>query len=156
LRDRYFVIIGLVVGIIGFSLMIGVIGQGNVRQVQIYWPERVEQTVAFIDNNDEIKLIGISGIGEDNNPTLIMRTTFAYVLTVENRGNQNHKLYIDGFDIETKLLEPGKVDIITIYPKKEGTYNYYDKGQTLIPLGQLKAVQVLPSDGFTGFFKDLI
>ena len=85
-----------------------------------------------------------------------MRTSFAYVLTVENHGNQHHRLYIDGFDVQTDLLEPGQKDTITIYPDKEGIYNYYDKRQTLTQLGQLKSVQVIPSDGFTGFLKDLI
>lgn len=144
------------VGIIGFTLFIGVIGQGNVRHVQIFLPEKIEQTVAFIDINDEVKLIGISGTSEDNNPTLVMRISFAYVLTVENRGNQHHRLYIDGFNIQTNLLEPGQKDTIVIYPDKEGFFNYYDKRQFLNKLGQLQSVQVIPSDSFTGFLKDMI
>jgi hypothetical protein len=150
------VIIGLIVAVIALTSIIVIVGQGNVRHVQIFWPEKVEQTVAFLDINDEVKLVGISGTAEKNNPTLIMRTSFAYVLTVENRGNQHHRLYIDGFDVQTDLLEPGQKDTITIYPDKEGIYNYYDKRQILTPLGQLKSVQVTPSDSFTGFFKDLI
>lgn len=109
-----------------------------------------------MDINDKVKLIGISGTAEDNNPTLIMRTSYAYILTVENHGNQHHRLYIEGFDVQTDLLEPGQKDTITIYPIKEGIYNYYDKRQILTQLGQLKSVQVIPSDGFTGFLKDLI
>ena len=127
LRDRYFVIIGFVVGMIGFASLIGVIGQGNVRHVEIFWPEKVEQTVAFKDIDDQVTLVGISGTAEDNNPTLIMRTSFAYILTVENHGNQHHRLYIEGFNVQTELLEPGQSDTITIYPDKEGTFNYYDK-----------------------------
>lgn len=142
--------------VIALTSIIVIVGQGNVRHVQIFWPEKVEQTVAFLDINGEVKLVGISGTAEKNNPTLIMRTSFAYVLTVENRGNQHHRLYIDGFDVQTDLLEPGQKDTITIYPDKEGIYNYYDKRQILTPLGQLKSVQVTPSDSFTGFFKDLI
>jgi hypothetical protein len=156
LNDKTFVIIGLIVAVIALTSIIVIVGQGNVRHVQIFWPEKVEQTVAFLDINDEVKLVGISGTAEKNNPTLIMRTSFAYVLTVENRGNQHHRLYIDGFDVQTDLLEPGQKDTITIYPDKEGIYNYYDKRQILTPLGQLKSVQVTPSDSFTGFFKDLI
>lgn len=156
MNDKTFVIIGLVVAIVALTSIIVIVGQGNVRHVQIFWPEKIEQTVAFIDISDEVKLIGISGTAEDNNPTLIMRTSFAYVLTVENHGNQHHRLYIDGFDVQTDLLEPGQKDTITIYPDKEGIYNYYDKRQTLTQLGQLKSVQVIPSDGFTGFLKDLI
>ncbi len=154
--DKIFVIIGLVVAVVALALIIVIVGQENVRQVQIFWPEKVEQTVAFIDIDGEVKIIGISGTAEDNNPTLIMRTSFVYVLTVENHGNQHHRLYIDGFDVQTDLLEPGQKDTVTIYPDKEGIYNYYDKRQTLTQLGQLKSVQVIPSDGFTGFLKDLI
>jgi hypothetical protein len=156
LNNKTFVIIGLIVGVVALTSIIVLVGQGNVRQAQIFWPEKVEQTVAFVDINDKVKLIGISGTAEDNNPTLIMRTSYAYILTVENHGNQHHRLYIEGFDVQTDLLEPGQKDTITIYPAKEGIYNYYDKRQILIQLGQLKSVQVIPSDGFTGFLKDLI
>lgn len=149
-------IIGLIIGIIGFASFIGVIGQGNVRHVQIFWTEKVEQTVAFKEIDDQVKIVGISGTGEDNNPTLIMRTSFAYILTVENHGTQHHRLFIDGFNVQTDLLEPGQSDTITLYPDKEGIYNYYDKRERLTLLGQLKSVEVVPSDGFTGIFKDLI
>jgi hypothetical protein len=156
LNDKTFVIIGLIVAVIALTSIIVIVGQGNVRQVQIFWPEKVEQTVAFLDVDGKVKLKGISGTAEDNNPTLIMRTSFVYVLTVENHGNQHHRLYIDGFNVQTDLLEPGQKDTITIYPDKEGIYNYYDKSQILTQLGQLKSIQVTPSDGFTGFLKDLI
>lgn len=156
MNDKTFVIIGLVVAVTALTSIIVLVGQGNIRHVAIFWPEKIEQTVAFLDINGEVKLIGISGTAEKNNPTLIMRTSFAYVITVENHGNQHHRLYIDGFDVQTDLLEPGEKGTITIYPDKEGIYNYYDKRQTLTHLGQLKSVQVTPADGFTGFFKDLI
>jgi hypothetical protein len=156
LKDRHFVIIGLIVGIIGFASFIGVIGQGNVRHVEIFWPEKVEQTVAFKDIDDKVVLVGILGTAEDDNPTLIIRTSFAYILTVENHGNQHHRLYIEGFNVQTDLLEPGQTDTITIYPDKEGIFNYYDKREKMSLLGQLKSVQVVPSDGFTGFLKDMI
>lgn len=156
LKDRHFVIIGLIIGIIGFASFVGIIGQGNVRHVQIFWTEKVEQTVAFKEIDNQVKLVGISGTSEDNNPTLIMRTSFAYILTVENHGTQHHRLYIEGFNVQTDLLEPGQSYTITLYPDKEGIYNYYDKRERLTLLGQLKSVQVVPSDGFTGIFKDLI
>ena len=156
MNDKTFVIIGLIIAIIALTSIIIIVGQGNVRHVQIFWPEKVEQTVAFLDVDGKVKLKGISGTAEDNNPTLIMRTSFVYVLTVENHGNQHHRLYIDGFNVQTDLLEPGQKDTITIYPDKEGIYNYYDKRQILTQLGQLKSIQVTPSDGFTGFLKDLI
>ncbi len=156
MRDRTFVLIGLVVGITALVLFVAVIGQGNVRHVQIFWPEKVEQTIAFRDINGDVKIVGISGTSEDNNPTLIMRTSFAYILHVENQGNTHHRLYIDGFNVQTDLLEPGQKDTITLYPDREGIYNYYDKRQRLNLLGQIKSVQVVPSDGFTGFLKDMI
>ena len=156
MKDRHFVLIGLIIGIIGFASFIGVIGQGNVRHVAIFWPEKVEQTVAFKEIGDTVKLVGISGTAEDNNPTLIVRTSFAYILTVENHGTQHHRLYIEGFNVQTDLLAPGESDTITLYPDKKGTFNYYDKREKLTLLGQLKSVEVVPSDGFTGFFKDLI
>lgn len=156
MKDKAFVLMGLAIGIAVMVLFIAVIGQGNVRHVQIFWPEKVEQTVAFRDINGEVKLVGISGTSEDNNPTLIMRTSFAYILHIQNQGNTHHRLYIDGFNIQTDLLEPGQNATLTLYPEKEGIYNYYDKRQRLNLLGQLKAVEVIPSDGFTGFLKDMI
>ena len=156
MKDRTFVIIGLVIGVVALATMIGFIGQGNVRHVQIYWPEKVEQTVAFRDVNGEVQLVGISGTGDVNNPILIMRTSFAYVLTVVNEGDTHHRLYIDGFNVQTNLLEPGQNDTITLYPDREGTFNYYDKRQDLKLLGQLKSYEVVPSDGFTGFLKDML
>lgn len=156
MKDKAFVLMGLAIGIAVMVLFIAVIGQGNVRHVQIFWPEKVEQTVAFRDINGEVKLVGISGTSEDNNPTLIMRTSFAYILHIQNQGNTHHRLYIDGFNIQTDLLEPGQNATLTLYPEKEGIYNYYDKRQRLNLLGQLKAVEVVPSDGFTGFLKDMI
>ncbi len=154
--DKKFIIFALVGGIAALVILFGFIGQGNVRHVQIFFPEQVQQTVAFKDVNGEVRLVGISGIGGENNPILIMRTSFAYVLTVVNDGNQHHRLYIDGLEVQTDLLKPGEKDIITVYPTEEGTYNYYDKRQDLNLLGQLKAVTVVPGDEFEGIMRDLI
>ena len=154
--DKKFIVFALVGGIAALVILFGFIGQGNVRHVQIFFPEQVQQTVAFKDVNGEVRLVGISGIGGDNNPTLIMRTSFAYVLTVVNDGEQHHRLYIDGLEVQTDLLKPGEKDTITVYPTEEGTYNYYDKRQDLKLLGQLKAVTVVPGDEFEGIMRDLI
>ncbi len=154
--DKRFIVFVLVGGLATLVILIGFIGQGNVRHVQIFFPEQVQQTVAFKDVDGEVRLVGISGIGGENNPTLIMRTSFAYVLTVVNDGDQHHRLYIDGLDVQTDLLKPGEKDIITVYPTEEGTYNYYDKRQELNLLGQLKAVTVVPGDEFEGIMRDLI
>lgn len=154
--DKKFIVFTLVGGLAALVILFGFIGQGNVRHVQIFFPEQVQQTVAFKDINGEVRLVGISGIGGDNNPTLIMRTSFAYVLTVVNDGDKHHRLYIDGLEVQTDLLKPGEKDTITVYPTEEGTYNYYDKRQDLKLLGQLKAVTVVPGDEFEGIMRDLI
>ena len=154
--DKKFIVFALVGGLAALVILFGYICQGNVRHVQIFFPEQVQQTVAFKDVNGEVRLVGISGIGGDNNPTLIMRTSFAYVLTVVNDGEQHHRLYIDGLEVQTDLLKPGEKDTITVYPTEEGTYNYYDKRQDLKLLGQLKAVTVVPGDEFEGIMRDLI
>ena len=73
-----------------------------------------------------------------------------------NNGTTFHRLYIDEFNVQTELLEPGQQDTITIYPDKEGEFTYYDKKQELFPLGKIKIVSVVPSDDFQGIWKDLI
>lgn len=143
-------------GIAALVIMIGIIGQGNIRHVQIFYPEQVKQTVAFQDVDGKVRLVGLLGIDGEDNPTLIMRVGFAYVLTVINDGDKHHRLYIDGLEVQTNLLKPGQRETITIYPDKEGTYNYYDKRERTELLGQLKAVSVVPSDEFEGVMRDLI
>ncbi|MGI0056045.1 MAG: hypothetical protein ACREAK_01590 [Nitrosarchaeum sp.] len=88
------------------------------------------------------------------NPYLVTRINFAYVLTVINNGDKNHRLYIEGLNVETGLLEPGQQETLRIYPK--GVYKYFDKSEGLVPLGSLEVRTVIPSDEFTGFFRDLI
>ncbi len=154
--DKKLVIILIVVGVAALAVMIGAIGQGNVREVPLFYPEKVEQTVAFQEVDGKVMLIGKKGILEDNNPTLIMRTSFAYILTVVNEGTTHHRLYIDGLEVQTDLLAPGENDTLTIFPSEEGVYNYYDKRERSVLLGQLKAVTVVPSDEFEGVMRDLI
>lgn len=155
-RDKKLIVIAIIVGVIGLAAMIGFIGQGNVRHVEIFWQEKVEQTVAFEDVNGEVQLIGISGISGEVNPHLISRTSFAYNLTVINNGEKHHRLYIEGLEIQSNLLEPGQQDVITIYPTEEGLYKYYDKRERLEHLGFLEIRTVVPSDEFTGFLRDMI
>ena len=155
-NDRKLIIIVIIAGMIGLSAMIGFIGQGNVRHMEIFWKEKVEQTVAFEDVNGEVQLRGISGIAGELNPHLISRTSFAYILTVINNGDKHHRLYIDGLEIQSNLLEPGQQDVITIYPIEEGLYKYYDKRERAEHLGFLEIRTVVPSDEFTGFLRDLI
>ena len=149
-------IIAILVGLVAFAGIIGFIGQGNVRHVSIFWQERVEQTVAFEDVNGNVQLQGIFGIAGEPNPYLITRTSFAYILTVINNGDKNHRLFIEGLNVQTNLLEPGEQDTITIYPDKEGIYKYFDKRENLEYLGFLEVITVVPSDEFTGIWRDLI
>ena len=154
--DRKLIIIVIIVGVTGMGVMIGFIGQGNVRHVEIFWQEKVEQTVVFEEGNGEVQLHGISGISGEVNPHLISRTSFAYILTVINNGDKHHRLYIEGLETQTNLLEPGEQDVLTIYPIEEGIYKYFDKREELDHLGFLEIKTVVPSDEFTGFFRDMI
>ena len=146
----------MIVGILGLSVTIAFVGQGNVRHVEIFWAETVEQTIVFEDIDGETQVRGIKGVSGDANPTLLSRTSFAYILTVINNGTTFHRLYIEGFNVQTELLEPGQKGSITIYPDKEGEFMYYDKRESLLPLGKIKIVSVVPSDNFQGIWKDLI
>ena len=155
-NDKILIIVALIGGMIALVIIVGFIGQGNVRHVAIFWPEKVEHTVIFEDIDGKTQIRAIKGVTGDVNPTLLSRTSFAYVLTVINNGTINHRLYIEGFNVQTDLLEPGQQDIITIYPDKEGEFAYYDKRQDLTPLGKIKIVTVVASDEFQGIWKDLI
>lgn len=155
-KDKRLVIIAIVAGIIGLAGMVGFIGQGNVRHVPIFSQERVEQTIVFEDIDGKVQIRGTSGVGGEPNPHLITRTSFAYILTVINNGDRHHRLYIEGLEVQTDLLEPGQQDTIITVPQKEGIYNYYDKRETLKLLGTLEVRTVVPSDEFTGFLKDMI
>ena len=69
-----------------FALLMVFVGGGNVRHVQIYLPEQIKQTIAF-EENGHVRVDGVFGTGEADNPTLITRSgNYAYVLTVVNHG----------------------------------------------------------------------
>lgn len=146
----------MIAGISGLSATVAFVGQGNVRHTEIFWAETVEQTIMFEDIDGETQVKGVRGVAGDSNPTLLSRTSFAYILTVINNGTTLHRLYIDGFNVQTQLLDPGQEDTITIYPDKEGEFTYYDKRENLMPLGKIRIVSVVPSDNFQGIWKDLI
>ena len=155
-KEKIIIIVGLIIGVLGLAVLIGFIGQGNVRDVPLYYQEKVEQTVVFEEINGIVQIVGIKGVKGEVNPTLLTRTSFAYILTVINNGTENHRLYIEGLNVQTDLLDPGQNDTITIFPDEEGIYNYYDKRENLNLLGQLRVVTVVPSDEFQGFLKDMI
>lgn len=146
----------ILIGVVAMAGMMFFIGKGNVRHVQITWQEKIEQTVAFEDVNGTVQLQGVSGIGGDPNPHLVTRIHFAYILTVINNGNRDHQLYIEGLDVETSLLKPGEQEILRIYPTEKGVYKYFDKSGELVLLGSLEVRAVIPSDEFTGIFRDLV
>ena len=155
-KDKIIIVAALIAGVVSLIVLIGFIGQGNVREGPLYYPENVQQTVAFEEINGKVQLVGIKGVKGEPNPTLLSRTSFAYILTVINNGTTFHRLYIDGLNVQTDLLEPGQNDTITIIPTEEGIYNYYDKRERLNLLGQLEIRTVVPSDEFQGFLKDMI
>ena len=107
-KNKLFVVVVILVGITAFAGMMAFIGQGNVRHVEIFWQERVEQTVSFEDVDGQVQLQGISGVDGEPNPYLITRTNFAYLLTVINNGDTQHRLYIEGLDVQTDLLDVGE------------------------------------------------
>ncbi len=148
--------IAIIASLVAFAGMIAFVGQGNVRQTPIFWTEKVEQTVVFEDIDGKVQLRAIKGVTGEPNPTLLSRTSFVYILTVINNGDRHHRLYIEGFNVQTDLLEPGQQETIKIYPTEEGIYNYYDKRQYLEKLGQIKIITVVPSDEFQGIWRDLI
>ena len=155
-KDKIMIAVGLIIGVSALAGMIGFIGQGNIREVPLYYQEKVEQTVVFEEMDGKVEIVGIKGIKGEVNPTLLTRTSFAYILTVINNGTGNHRLYIEGLNVQTDLLDPGQNDTITILPNEEGIYNYYDKREGLDFLGKLQVVTVVPSDEFQGFLKDMI
>jgi Cupredoxin-like domain len=143
-----------IIGVIAvFGILIFFVGEGGVRHVQITFKEVIQTTVAFRNIDGETKVVGITG-NTQVNPALVSRTgaDTAYVLTVINQDNDLHMLYIDDLNLHTKILRSGENDTITIYPKREGVYEYYDrlamdieKGTTaasIYPLGQFKIVKV--------------
>ena len=91
-QDKMLIVSILVVGVVAFGILVVFIGQGEVRHVEIFLTEQVKQKVAFQDIDDKVTLVGISGTGEANNPTLVTRVSFEYVLTVINQGDKHHRL----------------------------------------------------------------
>jgi hypothetical protein len=145
LSERKLVLVAVVGMLVAFAVLLIFVGGGAVRQVPIYWKEKIEATVAFKTIDGQLKIVGTKGNGQVN-PTLISRTgDTTYILTVVNEDINPHMFYIEGINAHTKLLRQGQNDTITIFSKKEGTYNYYDRFENvenLHPLGQFKALKV--------------
>jgi len=144
LTEGRFVALSIVAAMVAaFGLLIIFVNGGGVRHVSIFWKERIDTTVAFRNVNGELKVLGLKGTTQVD-PTLVTRTgDTAYVLTVINQDTIPHLFYIgDGLNLHTKIIRPGQNDTIIIYPKSEGTYNYYDWVTKGKPLGQFKAVRI--------------
>ena len=143
LSEGKLVVLGIVAMIVAFALLVVFVNAGGVRHVSIFWKEKVETTIAFRNVNGKLKVIGLKGTTQVD-PTLVSRTgDTAYALTVINQDTTPQIFYIgDGLNLHTKIIRPGQNDTITIYPKNEGTYNYYDWVTKGKPLGQFKTVKV--------------
>jgi hypothetical protein len=139
------VAVTLIGGLVALVLFFVLISGGIVRHVPITWQEKIETTIAFKTTDGQLNIIGIKG-NSGINPTLLMRIKdFAMVLTVINQDSTPHMLYIDGLNINSKILKAGENQTIIFYSPAEGTYNYYDRLSSLNePIGQIKAVKVVP------------
>ena len=62
------IIVVLIGGIATLAVIIGFTGQGNIRQVEIFWPEKVEHTVIFEDIDGRGQIRAIKGVESDVNP----------------------------------------------------------------------------------------
>lgn len=145
IEEGKLVAIGIIGGLATLVLFFIFISGGVVRHVPITWKEKIETTIAFRTIDGKLNVIGLVG-NSGTNPTLLMRTKdFAMVLTIINQDKTPHMLYIDGLDINSKILEAGENQTITFYSSTEGMYNYYDRlSPSSEPIGQIKAVKVTP------------
>lgn len=143
--EKKFVAIALVVAIAAFGGIILFVGQGNVRHVNIFFPETIRQTLEFRNINGQTAVVGTIG-NAGTNPELIARVGFAYILTVKNADTRPHLFYVDTIAIKTKLLEPGQEDTITIQSNKEQTFQYYDIAETKHLLGTIQIKKVAPDE----------
>jgi len=66
---KLLIVIVIIVSIATFAGMIAFVGQGNVRETQIFWTEKVQQTVVFEDIDGKVQLRGIKGVTGE--PTLL-------------------------------------------------------------------------------------
>jgi hypothetical protein len=139
--EKRFVIIALIVAVIAFGGIVLFTGQGNVRHVNIFFPEQIKQTLEFRNIDGKTVVVGIIG-NSGTNPELISRTEFAYILTIKNADTKPHLFYVDPIGIKTKLLEPGQEDTVVIQSKKEAIFQYYDIVETKQLLGTIQIKQV--------------
>jgi len=140
-NNKLIVPIALVGVMIGFIIFFGFIGQGGVRHAQIYLPEKIQSTLSFQNIDNQTKIVGISGISGIN-PTLVSRTDYNYILTIRNDDGVPHMFFIDGLNVNSKLIQPHQNETLTIYSLSEGDYGYYDRFEPDKRLGDFKIVKV--------------
>jgi hypothetical protein len=147
MSDGMFVALAIAGTVAAFAVLLVVVSAGGVRHVDIFLPEKTENTLVFREIDGTVALVGTKGIAQVN-PTMIMRTgDYSLELTVINEDDAPHMLYIDGVGVSTKVLTPGQVDVISFQSPGEATYNYYDYlSNNREPLGQIKAVKVTAFD----------
>ena len=141
-NEKRFIIIGIIAGGIALVAIFGYVSQGYVRQFNIFWPEEIRQKLEFQTLDGRTVVVGTSGNGVTN-PELVMRTGgYSYIITVTNKDSKPHQLYVEGFNLKTKLLQPGDTDTITLQSRDEVTFNYYDISNGKEFLGTIRAVHV--------------
>ena len=143
--EKRFVAIALAGGVLALFGIIIFAGQGNVRHVEIFFPEEIKQTLEFRNVNGQTVVVGTIG-NSGTNPELISRVSFAYILTVVNADTKPHLLYVDTIDLKTKVLGPGESDTIVIKSNKEVTYQYYDIAEQKQLLGTIQIKKVAPDE----------
>lgn len=147
MSDGKFVMVAIAGTIVAFVIMLVLVSGGGVRHVQIFLPEKTENTLAFRQVYGKMSLVGIKGIAQVN-PTMIMRTgDYSLELTVINEDDRQHMLYIEDVGVSTKVLRPGDTDVIPFRSPGEAAYNYYDyMDNSRELLGQIRAVKVTAFD----------
>lgn len=141
MKSKLMIFVIIIVVMSSFVLFFGYIGQGGVRHVQIYLPEKIQSTISFQNIENETKIVGLSGISGIN-PTLVSRTDYDYILTIHNYDQIPHMFFIDGLNAHSKVIQPNQNVTMTVYSLEEGEYNYYDRFEPDKKLGDFKIVKV--------------
>ena len=107
-------------------------------------PGRIKSTLQFETIDNKLSLVGIEGV-LGINPTLVARTGFVYEIQVINKDSYPHALYLDGLNLQTRMIQPGETGMIAIYPSDNnvGKYSYYTSDPSA-PLGNLLVLKVEP------------
>jgi uncharacterized cupredoxin-like copper-binding protein len=60
-----------------------------------------------------------------NTPTITIRAGQPVTLHFTNKGQIDHELAIEEWNVQTELLRPGQSATITFTPKETGTFSFY-------------------------------